>query len=132
MQQKNTSHFSGCEIMEKSDLEVELIMSSLYFFFYDRVFKGLDTKKRQNWVGIFQKNNLMSTSLLQDPNLINKQPEDLPGQYYLKRILQSYHNIAAAGIQLSFPKNQITTTQRYSDVILQKTSVYHRRFNNRL
>jgi hypothetical protein len=49
------------EIMEKSDLEVELIMSSLYFFYADRVFKGLQ-KKRQNWVGIFrEKNNLMST-----------------------------------------------------------------------
>jgi hypothetical protein len=60
MQQKNTSHFD-VEIMEKSDLEVEL-MSSLYFFYADRVFKGLDTKKRQNWVGIFrEKNNLMST-----------------------------------------------------------------------
>jgi hypothetical protein len=55
--------------------------------------------------------------LLQDPNLINKQLEDLPGQYYLlKRILQSYHNIAEKGgwdpIVLS-EKNQITTTQRY-------------------
>jgi hypothetical protein len=29
---------------------------------------------------------------------LNKQPEDLPGQYYLlKRILQSYHNIAEKG-----------------------------------
>jgi hypothetical protein len=58
----------------------------LFFFYADRVFKGLDTKKRQNWVGIFRKKqsyvNRLS-SLLQDPNLINKQPEDLPGQYYL-------------------------------------------------
>jgi hypothetical protein len=57
---KNTSHFQDVEIMEKSDLEVELIIS--LFFYADRVFKGLDTKKRQNWVGIFhEKNNLMST-----------------------------------------------------------------------
>jgi hypothetical protein len=53
-------------------------------------------------------------SLLQDPNLINKQLEDLPGQYYL---LKEYFRVIiilqkrAAGIQLSFPKNQITTTQ---------------------
>jgi hypothetical protein len=64
------------EIMEKSDLEVELIIS--LFFYADRVFKGLDTKKRQNWVGIFRKKqsyvNRLS-SLLQDPNLINKQPK---------------------------------------------------------
>jgi hypothetical protein len=72
----------------------------------------LDTKKRQNWVGIFREKTILCQldSLLQDPNLINKQLEDLPGQYYLlKRILQSYHNIAekGAGIQLSFQKNQI-------------------------
>jgi hypothetical protein len=59
--------------------------------------------------------------LLQDPNLINKQPEDLPGQYYLKRILQSYHNIAEKGgwdpIVLS---KKIKSLQRdTSDVILQ-------------
>jgi collagenase-like PrtC family protease len=29
---RNTSHFQDAEIMEKSDLEVELMMSSLYFF----------------------------------------------------------------------------------------------------
>jgi hypothetical protein len=47
--------------MEKSDLEVELIMSSLYFF-YDQYLKDWIQKKRQNWVGIFrEKNNLMST-----------------------------------------------------------------------
>jgi hypothetical protein len=47
--------------MEKSDLEVELIMSSL-FFYADRVFKGLDTKKTAElgWY-LPRKNNLMST-----------------------------------------------------------------------
>jgi hypothetical protein len=39
LMQQNTSHFSGCGNMEKSDL-VELIMSS-YFFYADCVFKGL-------------------------------------------------------------------------------------------
>jgi hypothetical protein len=124
MQQKYKPFFR-MEIMEKSDLEVELIMSSLYFFYADRVFKGLDTKKTAElgWY-LPKKNNLMSTdySLLQDPNLINKQLEDLPGQYYL---LKEYFRVIiilqkrAAGIQLSFQKNQITTTRDTSDVILQ-------------
>jgi hypothetical protein len=61
--------------------------------------------------------------LLQDPNLINKQPEDLPGQYYLlKRILQSYHNIAEKGgwdpIVLS-KKIKSLQPRDTSDVILQ-------------
>jgi hypothetical protein len=72
--------------MEKSDLEVEHDVLS-FFFYADRVFKGLDTKKngRTGLVSSAKKNNLMSTNwtpLLQDPK-INKQLEDLPGQYYL-------------------------------------------------
>jgi hypothetical protein len=61
MQQKYKPFFR-MEIMEKSDLEVELIMSSLYFFYADRVFKGLDTKKTAElgWY-LPKKNNLMST-----------------------------------------------------------------------
>jgi hypothetical protein len=71
--------------MEKSDLEVELIMSSLFFFYADRVFKGLDTKKTELGWYLPRKQSYVNrlSSLLQDPNLINKQPEDLPGQYYL-------------------------------------------------
>jgi hypothetical protein len=72
--------------MEKSDLEVELMMSSL-FFYADRVFKGLDTKKTAElgWYLPRKKQSYVNRldSLLQDPNLINKQLEDLPGQYYL-------------------------------------------------
>jgi hypothetical protein len=60
MQQKYKP-FSGCGNMEKSDLEVELIMSSLYFFYADRVFKGLDTKKTAELGWYLKKNNLMST-----------------------------------------------------------------------
>jgi hypothetical protein len=84
----------------------------------------LDTKKnRTGLVSSAKKQSYVNrlSSLLQDPNLINKQPEDLPGQYYLKRILQSYHNIAEKGgwdpIVLS---KKIKSLQRdTSDVILQ-------------
>jgi hypothetical protein len=105
------------EIMEKSDLEVELIMSSLYFF-YDRVFKGLDKKTELGWYLPRKKQSYVNrlSSLLQDPNLI-KQLEDLPGQYYL---LKEYFRVIiilqkrAAGIQLSFPKK----SNRYNPEIL--------------
>jgi hypothetical protein len=81
--QQNTSHFSGCGNMEKSDLEVELNVLSFFLIAY---LKDWIQKKRQNWVGIFRKKTILCQPiilLLQDPNLINKQPEDLPGQYYL-------------------------------------------------
>jgi murein L,D-transpeptidase YcbB/YkuD len=119
--------FQDAEIMEKSDLEVELMMSSLYFFYADRVFKGLDTKKTAElgWYLPRKKQSYVNQldSLLQDPNLINKQLEDLPGQYYLlKRILQSYHNIAEKGgwdpIVLS-RKIKSLQPRDTSDVILQ-------------
>jgi hypothetical protein len=55
--------FQDVEIMEKSDLEVELIMSSLFFFYADRVFKGLK-KKRQNWVGIFAKKTILCQPII--------------------------------------------------------------------
>jgi hypothetical protein len=75
------------------------------------VFKGLDTKKTAElgWYLPRKKQSYVNRldSLLQDPNLINKQLEDLPGQYYL---LKEYFRVIiilqkrAAGIQLSFPK----------------------------
>jgi hypothetical protein len=60
--------------------------------------------------------------LLQDPNLINKQLEDLPGQYYL---LKEYFRVIIilqkreAGIQLSFQKIKSLQPRDTSDVILQ-------------
>jgi hypothetical protein len=58
---RNTSHFQDVEIMEKSDLEVELMMSSLYFFYADRVFKvGYKKTAELGWY-LPRKNNLMST-----------------------------------------------------------------------
>jgi hypothetical protein len=60
--------------------------------------------------------------LLQDPNLINKQLEDLPGQYYLLKEYFRLYNILKreAGIQLSFPEKIKSLQPRdTSDVILQ-------------
>jgi hypothetical protein len=55
--------FQDAEIMEKSDLEVELIMSSL-FFYADRVFKGLDTKKTAELVSSAKKTILCQPIIL--------------------------------------------------------------------
>jgi hypothetical protein len=81
-------------------------------------------KKRQNWYLPRKKQSYVNrlSSLLQDPNLINKQLEDLPGQYYL---LKEYFRVIilqkrAAGIQLSFPEKIKSLQPRdTSDVILQ-------------
>jgi hypothetical protein len=105
---KNTSHFQDVEIMEKSDLEVELIMSSLYFFYADRVFKGLDTKKRQNWVGIFREKTILCQPII----LLASRPQQSTNNlktFQDNTTLKEYFRVIIYIIQ----KNQITTTQRY-------------------
>jgi hypothetical protein len=105
--QQNTSHFQDVEIWKSQTLE--LIMSSLYFFMLIAYLKDWIQKKAElGWYLPRKKQSYVNRlSLLQDPNLINKQLEDLPGQYYL---LKEYFRVIiilqkrAAGIQLSFPK----------------------------
>jgi hypothetical protein len=57
--------------MEKSDLEVELMMSSLYFFYADQYLKDWIQKKQQNWVGIFRE----KTILCQPIGLLASRPQ---------------------------------------------------------
>ena len=104
--------FQDSEHTENSDVEVELLMSSLYFFYANRVFKGLDEQQTAElgWYLPRKKQSYVNRldSLLQDPNLINKPIKDLPSQYYrLKDALQQYRNLKKkeAGIQLFIPKN---------------------------
>ena len=94
--------FLDSDNMGKSNVEVELLMSSLYFFYADRVFKGMDIKKTME-LGWYLPRKKQSygdrlDSLLQDPSLINKQDKGLLGQYYLlKEALQNYREIKKKG-----------------------------------
>jgi murein L,D-transpeptidase YcbB/YkuD len=92
-QEKIRAIFLDSDEEEKPELEVELLMSSLYFFYADRVFKGIDPKKSKElgWYLPRKKQSYVNRldSLLQDPSLINKPDKDLLGQYYqLKAALQ--------------------------------------------
>jgi hypothetical protein len=102
--------------MEKSDLEVELIMS-LYFFMLIAYLKDWIQKNgRTGLVSSAKKQSYVNrlSSLLQDPNLINKQLEDLPGQYYLlKEYFRVIYMQKGGWDPIVLSKNQITTTQRY-------------------
>lgn len=87
---------------EEQNLEAELFMSSLYFFYADKVYKGIDTEKSTE-LGWFLprkkqsfENNL--DSLLLNPSLINKPEKDVIEQYYsLKTALQKYRTIETNG-----------------------------------
>lgn len=101
-EEKIRAIFQDPDNIETTKTEVELLMSTLYFFYADRVFKGLDAtktvelgwylpRKKQSYV-----NNL--DSLLQDPSLINQKDKGLLGQYYLlKDILKQYRDIEKKG-----------------------------------
>lgn len=101
-QDKIRATFLDADSKEIPQVELELLMSSLYFFYADRVFKGIEPKKstelgwylprkRQSYVNRLD-------SLLQDPSLLNKPDKDLLGEYYqLKEALQDYRNIEKKG-----------------------------------
>ncbi len=94
--------FLDAETAEKPQLEVELLMSSLYFFYADRVFKGIDPKKSKElgWYLPRKRQSYVNRldSLLQDPSLIDKPDIDLLGQYYhLKEALKIYREIEEKG-----------------------------------
>lgn len=101
-QEKIRAIFLDSDEEEKPELEIELLMSSLYFFYADRVFKGIDPKKSKElgWYLPRKKQSYVNRldSLLQDPSLINKPDKDLLGQYYqLKAALQNYREIEKKG-----------------------------------
>lgn len=101
-QEKIHTIFLDPENEEKPEVEVELLMSSLYFFYTDRVLKGIDLNKSKElgWYLPRKKQSYVNRldSLLQDPSLINKPDKDLLGQYYqLKAALQDYRNIEKKG-----------------------------------
>jgi len=94
--------FQDPDKREKSNVEVELLLSSLYFFYADKVFKGLDIQKTTElgWYLPRKKQSYGNRldSLLQDPSRINNPDKDLLGQYYqLKEVLQDYRNIEKKG-----------------------------------
>ena len=107
------SLFQDPETIRKSDLEVELLMSSLYFFYADHVYKGFDIKKtiELGWYLSRKKQSYGSLldSLLRDPNLINDPKKDRIGQYILlKNTLKQYREIEEKGgwVPIVFPKNK--------------------------
>jgi len=100
--EKIRSVFMDTDSKENHELEVELLMSSLYFFYTNRVFKGIDPEKSKElgWYLPRKRQSYVNRldSLLQDPSLINKPDKDLLGQYYqLKAALQKYRDMEKKG-----------------------------------
>lgn len=87
---------------EKPDLDTELMISSLYFFYADKVYKGLDANKSKELGWYLPRKKLSYVtyldSLLVNPSLINKDEKEVLGEYYrLKEVLQKYRKIEKNG-----------------------------------
>ncbi|CAM4084331.1 murein L,D-transpeptidase [Flavobacterium antarcticum] len=84
-----------------TNLSSELLLTSYYFFYTDKVLAGIDQKKRED-MGWFLKRERTSyvsylDTLLANPGLVNKETQ-LNKQYYLlKNALEEYRELAKNG-----------------------------------
>jgi murein L,D-transpeptidase YcbB/YkuD len=84
-----------------TDLDKELMLTSYYFFYTDKVLAGVNQKKREE-MGWFLEREPTSyvaflDTLLANPGLVNKKTQ-LNKQYYLlKNVLEQYREIADNG-----------------------------------
>lgn len=94
--------YESFAIKQKPDVSTELLHSALYFFYSDKVFRGLDAKKstEMKWYLPRKKQSYGNylDSLLVDPSLINKDAKGVLGQYFLlKNVLKKYRKIEQNG-----------------------------------
>jgi len=89
--------FQSSATIQKPNATDELFLSSLYFFYTNKVLKGLDTEKMEEmeWYLPRKKQSYITylDSLLINPDLIHKNEEVLGEYYRLKEALKEYRQI---------------------------------------
>ena len=94
--------FQDTREKEKPNTEDELLISSLYFFYANKVFKGIDPQKSKElgWYLPRKKQSYINylDSIINKPSLINKDEKEVLGQYYrLREVLKKYRAIEKKG-----------------------------------
>ena len=94
--------YDGFDGDKKPNIETELLNSSLYFFYADKVYHGLDAKKTAEigWYLPHKKQSYVNylDSLLVNSSLIKKDKKGVLAQYFLlKDALKKYREIEKAG-----------------------------------
>lgn len=102
--------FIGENLKNLSQIDAELMLSSLYIFYAGKVFYGIDTNKIHEIGWFIPRKNIsyknLLDSLLLNPELLNKNENQLFRQYYkLRDVLKKYRKIEESG-----DWNLITTT----------------------
>lgn len=87
---------------KKPDLENELLISSMYFFYAKKVYAGLDPQqsKQMGWYLPREKVSYVDylETLMKDDELLKKDEKELIGQYYnLRKSLQHYRDVQSKG-----------------------------------
>ena len=88
--------------LQKPSIKTELLLSSLYFFYANKVYQGLDAKQTAElgWYLPRKKQSYVSylDSLVANPSLMNKDEKEVIGQYYrLKEVLKHYRDMEKKG-----------------------------------
>jgi murein L,D-transpeptidase YcbB/YkuD len=94
--------FDGESTKKLSKTDKELLLSSLFVYYAEKVFKGIDTEKITELGWFLPRKNLsyamLLDSLLVDANLLNKNEDQQFGQYYrLREALRKYRKIDQNG-----------------------------------
>jgi murein L,D-transpeptidase YcbB/YkuD len=101
-QEKLEALFQLSNEEQKPNVTDELLISSLYFFYAEKVLKGIDSKKIKEigWYLPQKKQSYVNylDSIISKPALINQNEKEVLGQYYrLREVLQKYRAIEQKG-----------------------------------
>jgi murein L,D-transpeptidase YcbB/YkuD len=93
--------FNETETNKPSQTDTELLLTSLYVFYTNKVYEGIDAKKVQDLGWFLPKTSIsydkLLDSLLVDPKLLDKDKIGLFSQYYkLRDVLNKYREIQKA------------------------------------
>jgi L,D-transpeptidase YcbB len=94
--------FDGESTKKLSKTDTEIFLSSMYVYYAQKVFKGIETKKITETGWFLPRKNLsyvdLLDSLLVDSKLLNKNEDKLFGQYFkLREALKKYRRIEQNG-----------------------------------
>jgi murein L,D-transpeptidase YcbB/YkuD len=94
--------FDGESTKKLSKTDTELLLSAMYVYYVQKVYKGIETEKITETGWFIPRKHLsyvnLLDSLLVDSNLLNKNEDQLLGQYYkLREALKKYRRIEQNG-----------------------------------
>lgn len=94
--------FNDKPLNKLSQIDTEIMLSTVYVFYAQKVFYGMDTKKIQETGWFIPRKNIsyvnLLDSLLVNPELLNKNEDLVFSQYYkLRDVLKKYRQIEKEG-----------------------------------